>query len=71
VTVSELVEQSASVALEHALELQRRLETAVAASESDDPSIALCGAELRRLVADIASLRNATTLLQRQIALAG
>ncbi len=68
-TVTELVERSACVALEHALELQRLV--AVAAAESDDASIAVCGAELRRLVVDIASLRNATTLLQHPIALTG
>jgi hypothetical protein len=63
VSVLELVEQSAQVALLRAAELQQRMRDA---EDAGDDSMAECCAEMRRLVGDVATLRNAAMLLQRQ-----
>ena len=61
--IADLVDQTGATAIEHVLNLLARLEqTAVA----DDPDLARCREELRQLVSDIASLRNATSLLHQQ-----
>lgn len=61
--VADLVDQSAEVALVHAAALQHLLRSA---EDAGDPSMAECCAEMRRLVGDIATLRNAAVLLQHQ-----
>jgi hypothetical protein len=63
VSVLELVEKSAQVALLRAAELQQRMRDA---EDAGDDSMAECCAEMRRLVGDVATLRNAAMLLQRQ-----
>lgn len=64
-TVSELVDQSAQVALVHAAHLQQMMREAEAAG---DASMAECCAEMRHLVGDIATLRNAALLLAQSAA---
>jgi hypothetical protein len=66
VSVVDLVEQSAQVALLRAAELQQRLRDA---QDAGDESMAECCAEMRRLVGDVATLRNAAMLLQRRLAI--
>jgi hypothetical protein len=62
--VSELVEQSAEVALKHAATLEKHLRSA----RGDDPAeLEACRSEMHDLVGDIATLRNATVLLQLQL----
>lgn len=62
--IVELVERSAEVALEHAVELQDHLRSA------DETGAALmreCQAEMHQLVGDIVSLRNAAELMRREL----
>jgi hypothetical protein len=62
VDISELVAESASVALEHATALQRHLQEAGAKGDS---ALRECDDEVHRLIGDIVSLRNAAELLRR------
>jgi|SRR6476646_6148190 len=61
--ITELVDQSAAVALEHAAKLQDHLRSA---SQGDETELRRCRAELHTLVGDIVSLRNAAELLKRE-----
>ena len=62
--VADLVDQTGTIALEHVLALLTRLE---ASPDADEPAVARCREELRRLLSDVASLRNATSLLSQQL----
>jgi hypothetical protein len=61
--ITDLVDQTGTTAIEHVLRLLERLEHT---TDPDDPAMRQCREELRRLVSDIASLRNATSLLHQQ-----
>ena len=62
--VIHLVEESATVALEHASVLHAHLE---AVDASNDSALRECQAEMHELVGDIVSLRNAAELLKRSL----
>jgi hypothetical protein len=62
VDVTELVDQTAAAALEHAAALQHRLR---AVGGAEEPALRECNNDLHRLIGDIVSLRNAAELLKR------
>jgi hypothetical protein len=61
-SITELVDDAAAAALEHAAALQRRLRAVDAGA---DAGLRECDADLHRLIGDIVSLRNAAELLKR------
>jgi hypothetical protein len=61
-SITDLVDDAAAAALDHAAALQRRLR-AVAAEDD----LHQCDADLHRLIGDIVSLRNAAELLKREL----
>lgn len=62
--ITELVDDAAAAALEHAALLQRRLRAVDAAGQ---PALRECDQDLHRLIGDIVSLRNAAELLKRAL----
>lgn len=61
--ITELLDESAAAALEHANALQRRLRLAA----EEESGLAECDSDLHRLIGDIVSLRNAAELLKRAL----
>ena len=60
-----LVDESAEVALQHVIDLQRMMRDQ---QDSPDPQVRECCRRLHELVGDVASVRNAAALLRRSAA---